>query len=50
MNRTEEYVSGFSRRGGAVCTVNQNAVPIDQGARNPERAAPTFPSRSWNRR
>ncbi|MFE9015503.1 hypothetical protein [Streptomyces cyaneofuscatus] len=50
MNRTEEYVSGFSRRGGAACTVNQNAVPVDQGARNPERAAPTFPSRSWNRR
>lgn len=43
VNRTEEYVGGFSRRGGAACTVNQNAVPVDQGARNPERAARPFP-------
>ncbi len=34
VNRTEKYVGGFPRRGGAACMVNQNAVPVDQGARN----------------
>ncbi|BFP51508.1 hypothetical protein SCMC78_13150 [Streptomyces sp. CMC78] len=34
MNRTEEYVGGFPRRGGAACPVNQNAIVVDEGARN----------------
>ncbi|GHF52260.1 hypothetical protein GCM10010504_20270 [Streptomyces griseus] len=34
VDRTEEYVGGFPSRGGAACTVNQNAILVDQGAGN----------------